>query len=173
MLHKICPTHIIASQVSRSFEEDLSVFDDWTANLIGAHTQTTAQIRTKEDMIVCGSEWVDMAFKICDPLCVITWFIIDGAKAKKGDILCEIKGTARALLTAERTAINFLQTLSGTATLVAQYVELVKDLSVKIMDTRKTIPGMRLAHKHAHNQPHKQQQQAANEERTQAAPRCN
>ena len=149
MLHKICPVHIIATQVSRALEEDLSVFPDWTANLIDAHKQITAQIRTKEDMLVCGVAWVEQAFKICDPLCTITWFVIDGAKAKTGDILCEINGNARALMTAERTAINFLQTLSGVATLTSQYVEKVKGTKVQIMDTRKTLPGMRLAQKYA------------------------
>ena len=147
--HKICPTHIIALQVSRAFEEDLNTSPDWTANLINAHNETTAQIKAKEAMTLCGSAWVDMAFKICDPLCIITWFAIDGAKIKAGDIICEIVGNTRSLLTAERTAINFLQTLSGTATIVSQYTELVNDLPVKVMDTRKTIPGMRLAQKYA------------------------
>jgi nicotinate-nucleotide pyrophosphorylase (carboxylating) len=145
----ICPKHIIAKQVSDSLIEDLSVFPDWTANLIPENSIVTAKIKTKEDMVICGIDWVNETFRICEPNVQLTWYVNDGDKVPAGTILCAIKGLAQGILNAERTALNFLQTLSATATMVNKYVAKVQGTLVKIMDTRKTIPGLRLAQKYA------------------------
>jgi len=145
----ICPSHIIAKQVSDSLVEDVFAFTDWTSSLIPEGLRTTAFIKVKEDAVICGTEWVNQAFKLFDPKVEIMWYVKDGDQVNNGTKLCDIVGLARGLLTAERTALNFLQTLSATATTVAKYVNLVKDTQVKILDTRKTIPGLRLAQKYA------------------------
>jgi nicotinate-nucleotide pyrophosphorylase (carboxylating) len=141
--------HIIVRQVAESLSEDLSIFPDWTAKLIQTNHSVSAKIKTNQDMVVCGIAWAEQAFRMCDKEAHFTWYVADGDKVGASTALGEIIGNARALLTAERTALNFLQTLSATATQVSQYVELVKDTQVKIMDTRKTIPGLRLAQKYA------------------------
>ena len=145
----ICPKHIIAKQVADSLLEDLRGYPDWTANLIPEDSIVTAEIKTKEDMVVCGINWATEAFIICEPNVKLTWYVSDGDNVPTGTVLCTITGLARGILTAERTALNFLQTLSATATTVSKYVALINDTKVKIMDTRKTIPGLRLAQKYA------------------------
>ena len=149
MNNQICPKPIITKQVADSLTEDLSGHPDWTAKLIPEDSTVTAEIKTKEDMIVCGIAWATEAFVACEPNVKLTWQVSDGDSVSVGTTLCTITGLARGILTAERTALNFLQTLSATATIVSKYVALVKDEPVKIMDTRKTIPGLRLAQKYA------------------------
>lgn len=144
-----CPRHIIIKQVSDALNEDLSSFPDFTASLIPERNMVNASIKTKQDMFVCGVEWANQAFLLCDETTKISWKVKDGDRVKAGSVLCDIVGNARSILTAERTALNFLQTLSGTATTVASYVAKVKGTGVKVMDTRKTIPGLRLAQKYA------------------------
>lgn len=147
--YNICPKYIVARQVAEALLEDLSSSPDFTANLIPERNTVNASIKTKQDMVVCGISWVEQAFILCDEHVRISWKVKDGDVIKAGTVLCEIMGCARSMLTAERTALNFLQTLSATATTVATYVKKVKGTSVKIMDTRKTIPGLRLAQKYA------------------------
>ena len=122
---------------------------DLTAQLLPKDLVVTAQIITREDAVLCGTQWFDGCFHPQDPDCEIHWLPKDGDAIKAGQLLCEMRGKARALLTAERSALNLLQTLSGTATKTKQYVDAVAGLPVKIMDTRKTLPGLRHAQKYA------------------------
>ena len=144
-----CAPNIIASQVTASLSEDLAIGFDYTAHLIKDNIIVKAIIKTNQNMVMCGCDWVDMVFSICDSSINITWYVKDSDSVASGTILCEITGNARSILTAERTALNFIQTLSATATLVREYVNIVSSTKVKIMDTRKTIPGLRLAQKYA------------------------
>ncbi len=141
--------NIIASNVAEALNEDLANGVDYTALLIKDNTIVKAIIKTNQDMIMCGCDWFDMVFKICDSSIDITWYVKDSDNVSSGTVLCEINGHARSILTAERTALNFIQTLSATATSVREYVNIVSSTKVKIMDTRKTIPGLRLAQKYA------------------------
>lgn len=145
----ICPRNIIIKQVIDGLNEDLSADGDKTASLIRANHSIAATIINNDDMILCGTDWVNMSFYVCDPDVIVNWHKNEGDFVTKGSVLCEIVGNARAILTAERTALNFLQTLSGTATNVRKYVKAVEGTQAKIMDTRKTIPGLRLAQKYA------------------------
>ncbi|OFZ68720.1 MAG: nicotinate-nucleotide diphosphorylase (carboxylating) [Betaproteobacteria bacterium RBG_16_56_24] len=138
----------IRANVSAALDEDIRG-GDLTAQLI-PHTQTaTASVMTRQEAVLCGTLWFEECFFSLDPNCEIRWAIQEGKLVQPGQPLCEVKGNARALLTAERSALNFLQTLSGTATLVRRYVEAVAGTGVNIMDTRKTLPGLRIAQKHA------------------------
>ncbi len=141
--------NIIASNVVEALNEDLANGVDYTGFLIKDNTIVKAIIKTNQDMIMCGCDWFDMVFKICDSSIDITWYVKDSDNVASGTVLCEINGHARSILTAERTALNFIQTLSATATSVREYVNIVSSTKVKIMDTRKTIPGLRLAQKYA------------------------
>ncbi|MEN9946995.1 MAG: hypothetical protein RLZZ293_1381 [Pseudomonadota bacterium] len=139
----------IHQQVSMALAEDLQFTPDWTASLIAPEQVAKAIIKTNQFMIMCGKQWLNCAFQICDPQAKIDWLVNEGDKVEAGQILCTITGQARALLSAERTALNFVQTLSATATVTHQFVEAVKPHQVQIMDTRKTIPSLRLAQKYA------------------------
>jgi len=122
---------------------------DLTAKLIPRDKTGSATIITRHDAVLCGQHWVDACFKTLDPDCEINWQAQDGDAISANQVLCEIKGNARAMLSAERAALNFLQTLSATATSARKYVTLVAGTKAKIMDTRKTLPGMRIAQKYA------------------------
>jgi len=139
--------------VSHALAEDLGYLPlqqgDITASLIPMSQQATATIITREDCVVCGVAWVDEVFQQLSEQVVIQWHVKDGDAVSSNTVLCEITGPARMLLTGERTALNFLQTLSGTATTTAQYVALLGDSKTKLLDTRKTLPGLRLAQKYA------------------------
>ncbi|MFC0047444.1 carboxylating nicotinate-nucleotide diphosphorylase [Rheinheimera tilapiae] len=139
--------------VSHALAEDLGYLPiqqgDITASLIPPEQQATATVVTREDCVVCGTAWVDEVFAQLSDLAVIQWFVQDGDKVTANTVLCEISGPARILLTGERTALNFLQTLSGTATTTARYVALLNGSKTRLLDTRKTLPGMRLAQKYA------------------------
>jgi nicotinate-nucleotide pyrophosphorylase (carboxylating) len=139
--------------VSHALAEDLGYLPlqqgDITASLIPTEQQATATIITREDCVVCGVAWVDEVFQQLSEQVVIQWHVKDGDAVGSNTVLCEISGPARMLLTGERTALNFLQTLSGTATTTAQYVALLGDSETKLLDTRKTLPGLRLAQKYA------------------------
>jgi nicotinate-nucleotide pyrophosphorylase (carboxylating) len=104
---------------------------------------------TREHAVICGRPWVDQVFSQVDPRVQVNWHCAEGESAEPGALLFELKGPARALLTGERTALNFLQLLSGTATRCRHFADLVADLPVKLLDTRKTIPGLRIAQKYA------------------------
>lgn len=139
----------IFDQVMNALEEDLNKSADLTGNLIRASRTVIAGIRTNEEMVLCGKEFLNTAFLACDKNAKILWHFKDGDVIKPRNVLCTVEGNARGVLTAERTALNFVQTLSGTATMVREFVDRVKSTKVKIMDTRKTIPGLRLAQKYA------------------------
>ena len=138
----------IAAQVSRALAEDIGP-GDVTAALIPEATGGRATLITREDMILCGTAWFDEVFRQVDDAVRITWRATDGDRVPANATLCEIQGPARALLTAERCALNFLQTLSGTATITRQYTEAMAGTHCRILDTRKTLPGLRLAQKYA------------------------
>ncbi len=144
----IPPQQLISSQVKLALVEDVGQ-GDLTADLIDVATQTTATIITREDMTLCGQAWVNEVFKQLDPNITIMWHSNDGDKISANSTLCQLHGSARMLLTGERTAMNFIQTLSATATLCRRYADSVKDLPVQLLDTRKTIPGYRHAQKYA------------------------
>ena len=134
--------------VSRALSEDVGA-GDLTAALIPAERTTHARVLARENAVVCGSAWVQAAVLRLDPNAQITWHVADGQRCTENQVVLEVRGSARALLTAERTALNFLQLLSGVATKTAQYVDIVKGTRAHIVDTRKTLPGLRLAQKYA------------------------
>jgi nicotinate-nucleotide pyrophosphorylase (carboxylating) len=138
----------IRRNVTHSLDEDIAT-GDLSAQLLPATQLSTAQIITRQSGVLCGTQWFDACFLMQDPNCVINWQAADGDKISAGQTLCEIQGHTRALLSAERSALNLLQTLSGTATRTRLYVDEVAGINVKIMDTRKTLPGLRQAQKYA------------------------
>ena len=142
------PAAEIAAQVARALAEDIGS-GDVTARLIDADAQARASLLTREPMILCGREWFDEVFRQLDPRVRVSWRADEGASVAADTIVCEIAGPARAILTGERNAMNFLQTLSGTATVTRTYVEAVAGTKCRILDTRKTLPGLRLAQKYA------------------------
>lgn len=143
----------IPADVQLALSEDLGgtiqVEADITAMLIAADTQAEARVITREAGIFCGRAWVDEVFRQLDDRLVITWHVADGDPIEAEQVLFELAGNARALLTGERTALNFVQSLSGTATATAQAVAHLAGSQTKLLDTRKTIPGMRLSQKYA------------------------
>ena len=122
---------------------------DLTAQLLPSAQNVTATIISREQMVLCGTRWFEACFHRLDPGCIVRWTANEGELVQADQPLCELHGNTRALLCAERSALNFLQTLSGTATLVRRYVEAVSGTHAKIMDTRKTLPGLRIAQKYA------------------------
>jgi nicotinate-nucleotide pyrophosphorylase (carboxylating) len=138
----------IADLVARALAEDVGS-GDLTAELIAPERRARAQVISRENAILCGQAWFDETFRQCDPAIRVQWHAHDGNAIAPGRLLCMISGPARSMLTAERTALNFLQTLSGTATLVRRYVDKIRGTSARILDTRKTIPGLRAAQKYA------------------------
>ncbi len=141
------PSALIAAQVQGALDEDVGG-GDLTALLV-PEGPAHAVLNTREDGILCGCAWFDRVFVQLDPNARIDWRARDGDRIAAGMVLCEVHGRARALLTGERTAINFLQTLSGTATRARRYADAVAHTRAQILDTRKTLPGLRLAQKYA------------------------
>ncbi len=138
----------LSDQVRRALAEDTGS-GDLTAALVPATQTAIARITTRETAILCGQPWVTEVFRQLDPAIVIAWQVTEGAKVTAGTMLCELRGLARGLLTGERTALNFLQTLSATATAARTYVDAIAGTRTRILDTRKTLPGLRLAQKYA------------------------
>jgi nicotinate-nucleotide pyrophosphorylase (carboxylating) len=138
----------IGPGVTAALAEDVGA-GDLTASLVDAEAVVGATIVARESMVLCGEAWVDEVFRQLDDSIVVDWYIGDGGRAEQDDIICKLVGNARALLTGERTALNFLQTLSATATTTAAYVSAIEGTAAKVLDTRKTIPGLRLAQKYA------------------------
>ena len=138
----------IATSVSRALAEDVGD-GDITAQLIPASRQSRASVITRENCVFCGKAWVEEVFRQLDPEMQITWHVEDGQRVAANSTLFELSGNARSILTGERCALNFVQTLSGTATTAAEYAALADGTQVKILDTRKTIPGLRTAQKYA------------------------
>ncbi len=122
---------------------------DLTAALIPEHAQADATVVSREVAILCGTTWFDAVFRQLDPGIAIDWRAADGDRVESEQLLCTLRGPARPLLTGERTALNFLQLLSGTATLARRYADAVSGTKAVILDTRKTLPGLRLAQKYA------------------------
>jgi nicotinate-nucleotide pyrophosphorylase (carboxylating) len=134
--------------VTRALEEDVGA-GDLTAALVPADRNARATVVTREPAVVCGRPWFDEVFRQIEPRVSIEWQADEGASVEAGALLCRLTGPARALLTGERTALNFLQTLSGTATTVRGWVALVRGTRCRLLDTRKTLPGLRTAQKYA------------------------
>lgn len=138
----------ISRSVATALEEDVAT-GDLTAQLIPADRTSKATVITREDATLCGRAWFDEVFRQIDTRVQIAWNAQDGDRVRANQLLCELNGPARALLTGERTALNFLQLLSGTATETSRYAEALKGTNCRVLDTRKTIPGLRLAQKYA------------------------
>ena len=138
----------IEHNVAAALAEDVSS-GDLTAQLVPADRVSRATVVSREDAVLCGAAWFDRCFKTLDPSIRITWKASDGDRVAPNQTLCEIEGSARSLLTGERTALNFLQMLSGVATKTRQFVDIVAGTRAEIVDTRKTLPGLRLAQKYA------------------------
>jgi nicotinate-nucleotide pyrophosphorylase (carboxylating) len=138
----------ISDNVRQALTEDVGS-GDITASLIPAGTRGHARIITRDPMILAGRPWVDALFQTLDPSVTLDWHADEGAALAAGATLLELDGPARSLLTGERAALNFLQTLSGTATRTHQHVQLLAGTGTRLLDTRKTIPGLRLAQKYA------------------------
>jgi len=139
---------VIARQVSAALAEDLGA-GDVTAALVPASQQVRAQIIAREPAVLCGTDWADATFKQLDPSIRVNWQAQDGDALVADRAVVKLAGPARPILTGERTALNFLQTLSATATAARRYVDAVAGTGCRILDTRKTLPGLRLAQKYA------------------------
>ncbi len=138
----------LSEQVSRALREDIGP-GDVTATLIDAQRGAHATVLCRETAVICGTAWFDESFRQVDERVRVRWGVADGTPVAPGTVLCELSGPARALLTAERTALNFLQLLSATATVTALHVRAVAGSACRVLDTRKTIPGLRSAQKYA------------------------
>ncbi len=141
-------TSVVESNVSTALAEDIGN-GDRTAQLIPADAKASARVITRNDAVICGAPWFDACFRKLDAAVAIDWKVKDGAQASAGQTLVHVHGTARALLTGERTALNFLQLLSAVATITRRYVDAAAGTRAKIVDTRKALPGLRLAQKYA------------------------
>ena len=142
------PAGEIQRQVAGAIAEDVGD-GDLTAALLPDELAAQAQVIAREPGVICGVSWFDEVFRQIDADVRIRWQVADGDRVKENQQLCLIEGSARSLLTSERTALNFLQSLSGTATMASRYARAVAGTGVRILDTRKTIPGLRLAQKYA------------------------
>jgi nicotinate-nucleotide pyrophosphorylase (carboxylating) len=139
---------IVARQVAAALAEDLGA-GDVTAALVPASQQVRAQILAREPAILCGTDWAAATFDQLDDAISLEWLVNDGSRLSADMPVLRLAGPARPILTGERTALNFLQTLSGTATAASRYVDAVAGTGCRILDTRKTLPGLRLAQKYA------------------------
>jgi nicotinate-nucleotide pyrophosphorylase (carboxylating) len=142
------PPDLIAQQVSAALAEDLGD-GDRTAALLPADQRYRVELITRQEAVICGTAWVDEVFRQLDARVVPSWQVRDGDRVRPGALLCRLDGPSRALLSGERTALNYLQTLSGTATRARRYADAVAGLPVRVLDTRKTIPGLRVQQKYA------------------------
>ncbi len=138
----------IEQVVAHALEEDVGS-GDLTASLVPEEARCEATVICREPAVICGKAWFTEVFRQVDSAVAIHWHVDDGEEASVNQELCLVVGAARSMLTAERCALNFLQTLSGTATLAKRYADVVRGLPVKLLDTRKTVPGLRLAQKYA------------------------
>lgn len=148
MLNRADIQHLIPDAVTYALNEDIGN-GDITAQLIPEEQTATARIISRQEAVVCGVDWVNEVFKQVDPNLTLEWQVDDGDLVQRDQVLFYAKGSARNLLTAERAALNFLQTLSGTATISKFYADKVIGTHVKLLDTRKTLPGLRFAQKYA------------------------
>ncbi|MGH8076353.1 MAG: carboxylating nicotinate-nucleotide diphosphorylase [Lysobacter sp.] len=141
------PGEVIEADVAQALAEDIG-HGDVTAALLPDSTDS-AYLLCKQDAVICGRPWFDACHRALDPEVQITWRVAEGEHVRTGTVLATLQGRSRALVSAERASLNFLQTLSATATATASYVEAVRGTRARILDTRKTIPGLRLAQKYA------------------------
>lgn len=143
---------IVADDVARALQEDLRSSDgsgDLTAALVPAGERSHARVLVREEAVLCGRPWAEAAVRALDPQATLTWHVEEGGRCVADQVVLEIQGSARALLSAERTLLNFLQLLSAVATKTATYVEAVRGTRAAIVDIRKTLPGLRMAQKYA------------------------
>ena len=138
----------LKNSVTTALAEDIQT-GDLTAGLIPKTNQATATIICREAAVICGRPWFDEVFQQVDSTIKINWHVSEGQKVSENQLLCTVEGSARNILTAERTALNFLQTLSATATITEQYVTQLGNSKTKLLDTRKTLPNLRMAQKYA------------------------
>lgn len=138
----------VRDNVTAALAEDVGS-GDLTAGLVDSQAIVGASILARESLELAGRAWVDEVFSRLDPDAVVDWYVDDGESADDGDVICKLVGRARALLTGERTALNFLQLLSATATRTAAYVRAIDGTGARMLDTRKTVPGLRVAQKYA------------------------
>lgn len=136
------------TEIKNYLDEDIGS-GDVTASIIPNSTLAKAQVITREPMVLCGQAWFDAIFKMLNPEIVIHWLVEEGDYVNENTLLCKLSGSAKGLLTGERTALNLLQTLSYTASIAKQYADAVSGTTCKVLDTRKTIPGLRIAQKYA------------------------
>ena len=145
----LSPTQL-AEDVGCALAEDLGLpARDWTAMLIGPEVRTGARILARESAVICGRPWVEETLAQIAPSVSLNWKVAEGQRCRENQIVVEFEGLARELLTAERTMLNFMQLLSATASVTARYVDAVAGTKARIVDTRKTIPGLRMAQKYA------------------------
>ena len=142
------PHSYIEETVNAALTEDIGS-GDITSSIIPEDEVSLANVISREHAIICGIDWFEEVFNQLDPNVFIDWEVDDGDEVEANQQLCTLSGPTRSLLTGERTALNLLQTLSGTATLTRRYVDAIKNTRAKLLDTRKTIPGLRLAQKYA------------------------
>jgi nicotinate-nucleotide pyrophosphorylase (carboxylating) len=139
---------LIINQAANALDEDVGS-GDISGSLIDAEARLETELLLREDAVLCGCQWFDEVFRQCDERIEIHWLAGDGDSVPANSVVCEVSGPARGLLMAERSALNFLQTLSGTATLTRTYTDQIKHTDCRILDTRKTIPQLRIAQKYA------------------------
>lgn len=139
---------LVEQQVRAALAEDLGA-GDLTAALLARGQHSRVEVTTRQDAVICGCAWFDEVFRQLDPAVSTDWQVKDGERVRQGSTLCRLTGSTRALLTGERTALNYLQTLSGTATRARRYADAVAGLPVRLLDTRKTLPGLRVQQKYA------------------------
>jgi nicotinate-nucleotide pyrophosphorylase (carboxylating) len=137
-----------STEIKHFLNEDIGS-GDITAGIIPNDTQATAYVKTRESMVLCGQAWFNAIFQTLDSNMIIDWLVPEGHWVEEDTLLCKLTGSARHLLTGERTALNLLQTLSYTASIAKQYADAISGTACKVLDTRKTIPGLRKAQKYA------------------------
>jgi nicotinate-nucleotide pyrophosphorylase (carboxylating) len=142
------PPEVVASDVARALEEDVGS-GDLTAALVPADAMATASVTVREAAVLCGRPWFDAVFASLDPAITIDWAVEEGDSVAASAVVCRLEGLARPLLTGERTALNYLQLLSGTATVARHYAAAIAGTACQLLDTRKTVPGLRQAQKYA------------------------
>ncbi len=141
-------TSAFEASIRSALEEDIGS-GDWTAMLIPESAVINARVLVRESAVLCGAPWFEAVMKLLAPRIALTWHVAEGDAMTAGTEVCSLVGPARALLTGERTALNFLQLLSGVATATRDYVTLIEGTRASVLDTRKTLPGLRLAQKYA------------------------
>jgi len=141
-------SELARADAQRALAEDVGA-GDLTAGLVDPGRRARARVLAREDAVICGAPWAEAALRQVDPQVEIHWLVPEGLRSAADQVVLEIEGSARGLLTAERTALNFLQLLSAVATKTATYVEAVRGTHAQVVDTRKTLPGLRLAQKYA------------------------